>query len=384
MNDFAHTFAQLRAERRSVFFWLIGSALVLFAAWLCWCVFAHVALYEVSADARLEQAAATYPLDAPFVGRIVTNHLLLGAEVRRGDLLLELDSTPQQLEYREQEVKMEGLEPQIARLRAQIAAEQVAGGAEGHSAQLGAQEALSRLREAEISARLAENILARMRPLYAQKLVPAQDLDKAESEAARLGSVVAALRAASSRVPQEQSTHAREREVRLARLQGEIAALEAQRASLQAELARLNYEIERCRIRAAVDGRVGEAATLKPGAVVAEGQRLGSIVPQGRLRIVALYPARAAFGRIRIGAAATLRLDGFPWAEFGTVSAKVEGVAQEVRDGKVRIELALLEPSSFRGQLQHGMPGVLEVTVEQVTPLRLVLRTAGQWLTRPT
>jgi len=205
----------------------------------------------------------------------------------------------------------------------------------------------------------------------------------AESDAGRFRAAVAALQAAASRIPQEQTAHDRELEVRIARLQGEIATLEAQRDTLQAESVRLGYEIERRRIRAPVDGRVGEAAMLRVGAVVPEGDRLGSIVPAGHLLVVAQYPAQAAFGRIRAGEPATLRLDGFPWAEFGTVSARVERVAQEVRDGKVRVELVLAEKSSFRGTLQHGMPGTLEVTVERVSPLGLILRTAGQWLTRP-
>ena len=130
-----------------------------------------------------------------------------------------------------------------------------------------------------------------------------------------------------------------------------------------------------------MDGRVGEAAILRVGAVVKEGDRLGSIVPAGRLMVVAQYPAQAAFGRIRTGQPATLRLEGFPWAEFGTVSATVARVAQEVRDGNVRVELAVDANSSFRGKLEHGMPGTLEVTVERLPPLSLVLRTAGQWLT---
>jgi len=117
--------------------------------------------------------------------------------------------------------------------------------------------------------------------------------------------------------------------------------------------------------------------------VVSEGDRLGSIVPAGHLLVVAQYPAQAAFGRIRAGQPATLRLDGFPWAEFGTLSATVAGVAQEVRGGKVRVELALADKSSFHGTLEHGMPGTLEVAVERVSPLGLILRTAGQWLTRP-
>jgi membrane fusion protein (multidrug efflux system) len=56
-------------------------------------------------------------------------------------------------------------------------------------------------------------------------------------------------------------------------------------------------------------------------------------------------------------------------------------VAQEVRDGKVRVELAIADNSGFRGKLEHGMPGTVEVAVERLTPFALVLRTAGQWLT---
>jgi multidrug resistance efflux pump len=37
--------------------------------------------------------------------------------VRRGDLLAEMDATPEQLQLREQEVKIDGLDPQIARSR---------------------------------------------------------------------------------------------------------------------------------------------------------------------------------------------------------------------------------------------------------------------------
>ena len=239
------------------------------------------------------------------------------------------------------------------------------------------------MREAKLVAQFAERDLVRIRKLSADHIVSTRDLDKAESEAGRLKAVVAALEVGVSRIPQEQSARDRERDVRVARLQGEIAALEAQRETLRAEGDRLTYEIERRHIRAPVDGRVGEARNIRIGAVATEGDRLGSIVSDGHLLIVAQYPAQAAIGRIRAGAPATLRLEGFPWAEFGTVSATVARVAQEVRDGKVRVELALSDGSSFHGNLQHGMPGTVEVTVEGISPLRLALRTAGQWLTQP-
>jgi len=206
-------------------------------------------------------------------------------------------------------------------------------------------------------------------------------LEKAETEAGKQHALVATQEAAARRIRQEQATRDRERDVRVERLRGEIATLEAQRNSIAAEVERLGYEIERREVRAPVDGRVGEAATLRVGAGGELGDKLGSIVPAGDLGVVAQYPAPAAFGRIRMGQKGTLRLAGFPWAEFGTVSATVTRVAQEVRDGKVRVELALDAHSSFRGELEHGMPGTLEIVVERLSPLSLVLRTAGEWLT---
>jgi membrane fusion protein (multidrug efflux system) len=130
-----------------------------------------------------------------------------------------------------------------------------------------------------------------------------------------------------------------------------------------------------------VAGTVGEASSLHIGSVVQPGERLGAIVPGGELMVVAHYPVQAAIGRLRAGQAAKLRLDAYPWNEFGTVAAEVQRVAQEPRDGRVRVELAIKASPGFMGVLAHGMPGTLEIAVEQVTPLGLLLRTAGQWLT---
>jgi multidrug resistance efflux pump len=383
MSDFARSFQRLRADHGNSTLWISATATAALATWIFWALFAQVSLFEISADARVELDGATYPIDAPVAGRIVAVSLHSGQRVQRGDLLIEIDSMAEQLQLHEVQVQAQGLEPQLARLNAQIEAERSMSGAEDRAARFKAEEAESRVHEAQIPADYAAKNLVRIRELRAQNYVSTRDLEKAESDASQLRAAASALELAAGRIPQDQAAHNRERDVRIGRLQGEIATLEAQRDTLQAEAARLNYEIERRRIRAPGDGLVGEALNLRVGAVVADGDRLGSIVPAGRLLIVAHYPAQAAFGRIRAGQQATLRLDGFPWAEFGTVSATVADVGQEVRDGKVRVELALLPRSSFRGSLVHGMPGTLEVAVERLSPLNLILRTAGQSLTRP-
>jgi membrane fusion protein (multidrug efflux system) len=383
MSDFTRSFQRLRSDHGKGTVWISAASGAALAAWIGWALFAQVSLYEVSTDARVELDGATYPIDSPFAGRIVATNLRAGQHVRRGELLIEIDAMAQQLQLHEVQVQAQGLEPQIAQLNSQIAAERSTRSEEERALRLKAQEAESRVHEAQIPADYAAKNLARIRTLREENYASTHDLEKAESDARQLRAAASALEMAASRIPQDQEARNRERDVRIGRLQGEIATLQAQRDTLQAETARLNYEIERRRIRAPVDGLVGEAVSLRVGTVIGDGDRLGSIVPAGRLLVVAHYPAQATFGRIRAGQPATLRLDGFPWAEFGTVSASVADVGREVRDGRVRVELALLPRSSFRGTLQHGMPGTLEVAVERLSPLNLTLRTAGQWLTRP-
>jgi len=383
MSDFVRSFQRLRADHGRGTLWISMVSGAALGAWIFWAVYAQVALCEVSSDARVELDGASYPIDAPFAGRIVASNLRTGQRVRRGEVLIELDAMAEQLQLREAQVQSQGLDPQIAQLHAQIEAERSMRDEEERAAHLRAREAQSRVHEAKIPADYAARNLERIRELRAESYVSAHELEKAESDASQLRAAASTLEMAASRIPQDQAARNRERDAQISRLQGEIATLEAQRNTLQAETARLSYEIERRRIRAPVDGLVGEAVNLRVGAVVADGDRLGSIVASGRLLVVAHYPAQAALGRIRAGQPAMLRLDGFPWAEFGTVSATVATVGREVRDGQVRVELALMPRSSFRGSLEHGMPGTLEVTVERLSPLDLTLRTAGQWLTRP-
>ena len=143
-----------------------------------------------------------------------------------------------------------------------------------------------------------------MQALVREGLAPQRDLDKAEAESRRLRAAVATLESAARRVPQEQATRDRERDVRLQRLYSQIATLEAEQNTAHAGIERLGYEIERRRVRAPVDARIGESAILRTGAVVQEGEKLASIVPAGRLLVAAQFPPDAAFGRIRPGQAA--------------------------------------------------------------------------------
>ena len=106
-------------------------------------------------------------------------------------------------------------------------------------------------------------------------------------------------------------------------------------------------------------------------------------MPQGRLAVVAEFPPAAAIGRIHRGQPARLRLQGYPWAQYGSIAAKVASVASEIRNGTVRVELEVSSAAQPNIPMQHGLPGAVEVEVEQITPIALVLRNAGKLLTEP-
>ena len=58
-------------------------------------------------------------------------------------------------------------------------------------------------------------------------------------------------------------------------------------------------------------------------------------------------------------------------------------VASEIRDGKVRVELAIEGQTESGIVLQHGLPGAVEVEVERIAPATLILRNAGKMLASP-
>jgi membrane fusion protein (multidrug efflux system) len=78
-----------------------------------------------------------------------------------------------------------------------------------------------------------------------------------------------------------------------------------------------------------------------------------------------------------------MRLDSFPWAQYGTITASVTTVASEASNGRVRVELTLTPYQASPIPLQHGLPGMVEIEVERVAPARLVLRAVGQLLALP-
>jgi membrane fusion protein (multidrug efflux system) len=379
---FSQTLRSLEAEgnRRPLVGILLGLALL--GAWGAWFFGARVRVLETSEAARLEVDLAAHAIDAPVAGRIASSRFTIGAEVAAGDVLLEIDSEPEKRRLDEATTRLATIGPEIAALERAVAAQEQAIASDRGATVIALNEARARQEEAEISRRLAVDEAARAGRLRDSGSIPELELVRKESEADRQRASTQALSLDVDRQQGNQKTREAQARAQVEDLRRDLVTLEGQRSTTRATIDLLRYEIDRRTIRAPIGGHIGDLAELRAGAYVKEGDKLGAIVPSGDVKVVAEYLPAAALGRIRPGQRAIVRLDGYPWIEYGTLPASVTAVGSELRAGHIRVELAVHpEPGSLL-PLEHGLPGSVEVEVERVAPATLVLRTIGKTLAR--
>jgi multidrug resistance efflux pump len=351
-------------------------ALALAAGWTTWACKARVTRYEISESARLEVDAAAYPVQTSVSGQLAASQLILGKEVHLGDVLAEIESDNERLSLQEERTRLATLEPQLAALRSQMQSQDQGRTDERRVLSLSIDQARAQYREALVQASSAEQESERAGRLQAEGIMAEADAQRAKAVAQGKRSAAESLKIAISRLEPELEVRDTDRQVGVKESLGDAAKLQASMATSSARIKRLEYEIERRRIRAPISGRLGECANVRPGSHISEGQQLGVILPSGKLQIIAEF-LPSALGKVRPGQHALLRLQGFPWAQYGTVSAQVSRVAGEIRDGKVRVELAVSSAAPSRIPFQHGLPGAVEVQLDRISPAALILRSAG-------
>jgi membrane fusion protein (multidrug efflux system) len=353
------------------------SALVL-AGWGAWTVAARVPVVARSEAARVVRARRVHPVEAAVAGRVSRAALALGRTVEAGEVLVELDASEVELELAEARARLVAEEREAEELAHQAAL--LARGLAELRAAAAAVEEESRaaLRRLELEVELAREEHARQAKL--EELGGTSEIEVSRART-RLSVAEVALeghRATASRSALEQKRAESDREAEAADLERRRRRALDQRAVEAAAALRLEHERELFRVRAPAAGEVGEALELAQGAWVEPGRRLGAVVSEGELSVLAEFAPSVALGRVRPGQEARLRFAGFPWSRFGTVPARVEEVAQEATDGRVRVELALLPAPDSAIPLQHGLVVEVEVDVERASPAELALRSVGR------
>lgn len=373
----------LEADRFRATLLGIAAGGALLAVWGGWFLLADVALYEVSEHARLEVEREPHPVMSLVAGRVVRNEMSLGEEVQEGDVLVELDSDETRFLLEEKRAEAVGLAKQLARLRGEMGAQKRALDQARAAESSALAEVRARYEEALGSARFVEQEAERLEELHREGLVPRSRSEAAAADARAKRKAAEALLSSLGRLEQDLDFGQSEKEADVSALERRAAEIEATLESSRAVQRRLERELSLHTVRAPVDGRIGDVQRLRVGEVVESRQHLGTVIPSGAIRAVAHFSPQRALGRIQPGQRGRIRLEGFSWVQYGSVAATVTRVASEPLEGSIRVELSLDDPLSFAVPLDHGLPGILEVEVERVSPAALVLRAGGRLVSRP-
>lgn len=380
-SAFRQTVQALDVERPRAALAGLVVVVVLFAALVVWFFRAEVTLYEVSKSARVEAEQTAHSVDAPVAARVAKTMLALGANVHAGDVLVELDAETERRRLGEEETRLATIAPEIEALARVLSARDIAVQNDRAATETALREGQARQTQAEATAELASEELARAARLGDAGAISELELMRARVEAKRRQVETEALALNLLKQVRDQRTRESQSNTATQDLRRDLAALEGRQATARTMIDGLKSEIDRRTIRAPVTGRIEDVAPLALGAFVREGAKLASVVPAGSLRVVGEFPPFTTVGRVQAGQTARIRLDSYPWTQYGDVRARVTSVGAEVRQGSVRVELEVVDPG--RIPLQHGLTGSAEIAVERVSPGALVLRTIGK-ITRPT
>jgi len=341
--------------------------------------FARITVYINSESARVEVDGSTFPVHISAGGQLSQIPVRVGQQVKKGDLLARLDGSEFQRKRAEHVKEQQALELEVDALRRQRQSFSDALALDGVAGRDSlAKVALQRERTA------LENRAARRRAEESKVLAERGVLSEEKLRSDRLVADRAALDKREGL--QDRRLVRRDLERRIKLREGEISAIDRSIAETEAGLARLRSEIisldralELLTIESPVDGVIAHLEPVKPGARLESGALLLMILPESHLHVVAYFHPAQVLGRVRADQSANVRLDGFPWTEYGMIPATVENTELELDPelGLVRVELALRAPERIAIPLQHGQPGIVEIAVEETAPFNLLLRAAG-------
>ncbi|MBU1607407.1 MAG: HlyD family secretion protein, partial [Alphaproteobacteria bacterium] len=227
-------------------------------------------------------------------------------QVARGGALVQLD--------------LRDYQAQAQQARAQIAA--TLAGADTIRSQVTEQDAAIRQAQAQRAAAgaaldLANDQVARYRPLAATGAEPREKLDQYETQARQARAELAATQAAVSAATARRAT-----------LFEQIGQTQAQADAARAQLETADLTVESTLLRASKAGRVGDLS-VRVGQFVQPGQRLMTVVPVSAIYVTANFK-ETQVGLIRPGQSVRLEVDALPGVEIaGRVDSISPGTGAE-------------------------------------------------------
>ncbi len=150
------------------------------------------------------------------------------------------------------------------------------------------------------------------------------ELERSQSEISRLV-------AESSKKVAESKTTALETQQKIQQLEIELSQLQAKIAESQIQLVSANARLQQKHLYAPVDGVVTSLNVKNIGEVLQAGQNIAEIAPKDApLILLANLPTREA-GFIKPGMIVQIKLDAYPYQNYGLVSGKVIEISADAK-----------------------------------------------------
>ncbi len=230
--------------------------------------------------------------------------------------------------------------------------------------------------------RLLEADFARVQELYTQKLLPRKSVDDKERELLQL-----------RRASATSETERTQTQIKLAELDKTLEQLRITQqrdtsqhelgltAAYQKLLGAVDEWDKRYALRAPQAGRVSFAKSSGDRRFVAEHEEVATLVPDAGDAVVGrMAMPEHNSGKVKVGQPVYIRLDGFPFQEFGIIEGRVKQIALVPRDGQYAIDVELPKQltTSFRRKLdlRQEMQGSADIVTDD---LRIIERVFYQF-----
>lgn len=379
----------------------LGGALLFLSGAVAWGWFGQIE--EVGkAQGKLVPQGSMYKLQIPETGKIARLAIKEGNQVRKGQVLVELEPESLRTEIALQKQLLNSSQLRLLQtegLLAQSQAELTSHQQQAQAAQAVQQSSIAQaqarsanlaqvVRQAKADIKRHQERLARLNPLVSNGAISRENVFAAEQA---FHDREAQLMQHSGDLDNARQTIAQNRELlQKQRAEGDTAILQAQQKTqelrmqstqLRAEISELQSRLQMAEQRltrrfiyAPINGTVSSVQVKNVGEVIQPGQTIAELALQKvPLVLEAQLPNREA-GFARVGMPVHIKLDAYPYQEFGMLSGKVQSISPdaqtdpklgEVYKLKIKLDRSYIISNGRRIPLKTGQTANAEIVIRQ-------------------
>jgi multidrug resistance efflux pump len=356
----------------------------------------------VTSPRKVFNASAGIVLNAGSSGRVAAVFFREGDEVRKGDVLLRLDTEQLDNEIARRRRTIEAGQDELTRLARlnkllDRQTEEALSKADAELAQAETEVKQARARQTadialvQVELEQAEDECYRTTRLAATSAATVEELTRVRSRVRELreklkkarlpvdDSKVQVMRRGRELAERDAAVKKEELELKRVSKQGEVDAA-------RLELANLELERKQAELRTPMDGVV-TSGDIKVGDVLAAGKAVFEIAEEKGFLFEAEVPSTEV-GHLRAGMIARIKLDAYDYQQYGTLAGRVSYVSPDssvhseqgavVYLVRIEVEGDEVRRGDYHGKVKLGMAGQVEIVTEQKSILSLLIQRIRQ------